>query len=170
MKPRQVLSPNHDDRPPGSEISLLVLHSISLPRGQYRGDAVERLFTNRLDPASHPSFADLKGVRVSSHFLIRRDGELIQFVPVEKRAWHAGASSWRGRGRCNDFSVGIELEGTDDARFEDAQYTCLKNLLQELRQRLPIREVAAHSDIAPGRKSDPGTQFDWRRLFATLGY
>ena len=170
MKPRQVLSPNHDDRPPGTEISLLVLHSISLPRGQYRGDAVERLFTNRLDPASHPSFADLKGVRVSSHFLIRRDGELIQFVPVEKRAWHAGASSWRGRERCNDFSVGIELEGTDDSAFADPQYFCLSKLVRNLLEVLPLREIAAHSDVAPDRKSDPGTQFDWRRLFAALGH
>jgi AmpD protein len=114
---RRVLSPNCDSRPPGAEVSLLVLHSISLPRGRYGGDEVERLFTNRLDPAAHSSFADLAGLKVSAHFLIRRDGELVQFVPLEARAWHAGASRWRGRERCNDFSVGIELEGVDDAPF-----------------------------------------------------
>src|SRR6476646_6265993 len=118
---RRRLSPNCDSRPAGAAVSLVVLHSISLPRGKYGGDAVERLFTNRLDPASHASFADLAGLRVSSHFLIRRGGELLQFVPLAARAWHAGASRWRGRERCNDFSVGIELEGVDDAVFEAAQ-------------------------------------------------
>jgi len=123
---RRVRSPNCDSRPAGSEISLVVLHSISLPRGRYGkvsgGSAIERLFTNRLDAAAHPSFADLAGLRVSSHFLIYRDGELVQFVPLQRRAWHAGASRWRGRERCNDFSVGIELEGVDDGRFAAAQY------------------------------------------------
>jgi AmpD protein len=169
---RRVLSPNCDSRPAGTEISLLVLHSISLPRGHYRkdgsGSAIERLFTNRLDPAEHPSFADLAGVRVSSHFLIHRDGELLQFVPLEARAWHAGVSSWRGRERCNDFSIGVELEGVDDGAFEAAQYECLVNLAGRLRERLPLRQVAGHSDVAPGRKADPGTRFDWARLLAAL--
>ncbi len=169
---RHVPSPNCDSRPVGSVVSLAVLHSISLPRGRYGqagGDsAIERLFTNRLDPAGHPSFADLAGLRVSAHFLIYRGGELVQFVPLERRAWHAGASRWRGRERCNDFSVGIELEGVDDARFEAAQYARLAALIGRLRAVLPLREVAAHSDVAPGRKSDPGTRFDWARLLAAL--
>ena len=165
---RRVASPNCDSRPPGVEASLVVLHSISLPRGSYGGDAVERLFTNRLDTSAHPSFAGLAGVKVSSHFLIRRDGELVQFVPLQKRAWHAGASRWRGRERCNDFSLGIELEGVDDDRFEPAQYARLASLLQALRALAPLRDIAAHSDIAPGRKTDPGTGFDWRRLAAAL--
>jgi AmpD protein len=165
---RRVLSPNCDSRPPGTEVSLALLHSISLPRGRYGGDAIERLFTNRLDPAAHPSFADLAGVRVSSHFLIRRGGELLQFVPLAARAWHAGASRWRGRERCNDFSVGIELEGVDDAVFEAAQYASLVTLFTKLQTVLPLREVAAHSDVAPGRKSDPGTHFDWARFLQQL--
>ena len=169
---RRVPSPNCDSRPPGSRVSLAVLHSISLPRGQYamdaRGSAIERLFTNRLDPAEHPSFAELAGLRVSAHFLIHRDGGLLQFVPLQARAWHAGASRWRGRARCNDFSVGIELEGTDDGAFAAAQYLRLAGLLRELRAVLPLTEVAGHSDIAPGRKADPGTRFDWSRLLSLL--
>jgi len=165
---RRILSPNCDSRPPGAEVSLVVLHSISLPRGTYHGDAIERLFTNRLAPAAHPSFADLAGLRVSSHFLVRRGGELLQFVPLQARAWHAGASRWRGRERCNDFSVGIELEGTDEGKFETAQYQILSVLLKELQRILPLRQFAAHSDIAPGRKSDPGAGFNWRRLLAGL--
>jgi AmpD protein len=169
---RRVLSPNCDSRPPATEVSLAVLHSISLPRGQYRnergGDAIERLFTNRLDPARHPSFAELAGLRVSAHFLIYRDGELLQFVPLQARAWHAGASRWRGRERCNDFSVGIELEGVDDADFAAAQYARLLELLRKLQTVLPLRDVAAHSDVAPGRKTDPGTHFDWARFLQQL--
>lgn len=165
---RRVLSPNSDSRPQGAEVSLLVLHSISLPRGDYGGDAIERLFTNRLAPAAHPSFAELAGLRVSSHFLLRRGGELVQFVPLAARAWHAGASRWRARERCNDFSVGIELEGTDDGDFEAAQYEGLLVLLKKLQIILPLRDIAAHSDIAPGRKSDPGARFDWARLLAGL--
>ena len=165
---RQVASPNHDSRPQSATASLLVLHSISLPRGVYGGDAIERLFTNRLDPASHSSFAGLAGLRVSSHFLVRRDGELVQFVPLEARAWHAGASRWRGRERCNDFSVGVELEGTDDSPFADAQYVQLAFLLRSLRKLLPIKDLAAHSDIAPERKTDPGGDFDWTRLLSEL--
>lgn len=163
-----VESPNCDDRPPNTEISLIVLHSISLPPGRYGGEAIERLFTNRLDPQAHPYFREICHLKVSSHYLIRRDGERVQFVPVEKRAWHAGASSWRGRARCNDFSVGIELEGTDQDAFSDPQYTALTALVRELRAKLPLRDIAAHSDVAPGRKTDPGARFDWARLLASL--
>ena len=165
---RRVLSPNCDSRPTGSEVTLLVLHSISLPRGEYGGDAIERLFTNRLDPKSHPSFAELEGLRVSAHFLVRRDGALIQFVPLLRRAWHAGLSSWRGRARCNDWSVGVELEGTDDADFAPVQYEKLFDLVRKLQAQLPLHQVAAHSDIAPGRKTDPGARFDWPRLLSSL--
>ena len=165
---RRILSPNCDRRPAGSEVTLLVLHSISLPRGEYGGDAIERLFTNRLDRAAHASFAGLAGLRVSAHFLVRRDGGLIQFVALRQRAWHAGASRWRGRERCNDWSVGVEIEGVDDGPFEDAQYARLATLARSLRTLLPLRELAAHSDIAPARKTDPGTRFDWARLLADL--
>ena len=166
---RVVWSPNQDDRPDGSEVTLVVLHSISLPPGEFGGDAIERLFTNRLDPDAHPYFRQIHGMRVSAHFLVRRDGELVQFVPVARRAWHAGASAWRGRGRCNDFSVGIELEGADDAPFEDAQYQALVALLRRLGNVHPLKAVAAHSDIAPGRKTDPGPRFDWQRFLLDLG-
>jgi N-acetyl-anhydromuramoyl-L-alanine amidase len=165
---RIVDSPNHDERPPGSEISLVVLHSISLPPGEYGGEAIEQLFTNRLDPAAHPYFQEIAGLKVSAHFLVRRDGSLVQFVPVERRAWHAGASCWRGRSRCNDFSIGIELEGSEEEAFAPAQYPALVSLLKKLRNTLPIRDVAAHSDVAPGRKTDPGAYFDWDRLLIGL--
>jgi AmpD protein len=165
---REVRSPNQDERPPGVEISLVVLHAISLPPGQFGGDAIERLFTNRLDPAAHPYFATIAHLRVSSHFLVRRDGALVRCVPVQRRAWHAGASSWRGRSCCNDFSVGVELEGADDAPFEDAQYAALAALLAQLRAELPLRAIAGHSEIAPGRKTDPGPRFDWQRLLLDL--
>jgi AmpD protein len=161
-------SPNCDDRPPGTRVTLLVVHGISLPPGRFGGDAVERLFTNRLDPAAHPYFAGLAGLRVSAHFFIRRDGALLQFVPCERRAWHAGASSWRGRERCNDFSIGVELEGTDTRPYTARQYLRLARLVGALRSRYPIADLAGHSDIAPGRKSDPGPAFDWRRLRALL--
>jgi len=166
---RQVPSPNCDERPAGEPVSLLVLHSISLPPGEFGGDAIERLFANRLDPQAHPAFAELRGLRVSAHFLVRRGGELLQFVPIERRAWHAGASRWRGRERCNDFSIGVELEGSDRHDFTDPQYAQLAQLVRELRVRVPLSAVAAHSDIAPGRKSDPGARFDWRRFFSLLG-
>ena len=165
---RRVPSPNCDARPAGAQVTLLVVHSISLPPGEFGSDAIEQLFTNRLDPAAHPSFAELGSLRVSAHFLVRRDGELVQFVPLDKRAWHAGVSSWRGRARCNDFSVGVELEGTPEHAFAEAQYEPLENLIRALRSSLPLREIAAHSDVAPGRKTDPGDRFDWPRLFSSL--
>jgi N-acetyl-anhydromuramoyl-L-alanine amidase len=165
---RRVASPNQDERPAGEAITLLVVHSISLPPGHYGGDAIERLFTNRLDPAAHPYFREIADLEVSAHFLIRRDGELVQFVPTSRRAWHAGASCWRGRERCNDFSIGVELEGTDTGAYEAAQYECLAALIKALRAHYPLRELAAHSDIAPGRKTDPGPGFDWPRLLAAL--
>lgn len=165
---RYVASPNRDARPPGCEITLLVVHSISLPPGEYGGDGIERLFTNRLNPQAHPHFGEISSLKVSTHFLVRRDGEIVQFVPVQERAWHAGASSWRGRGACNDFSIGVELEGTEESAFEDAQYQSLSVLIRSLRSSLPLKNLAAHSDVAPGRKTDPGAHFDWARLLADL--
>ena len=163
-----LASPNCDERPPGTEITLVVLHCISLPPGEYGGDWIERLFTNRLDPEAHPYFKEISALKVSSHYLVRRDGQVVQFVRPELRAWHAGASSWRGRERCNDFSIGIELEGTEDSAFADAQYPSLVGLVRYLQVKFPIRDIAAHSDVAPGRKSDPGPGFDWPRLFGAL--
>ena len=165
---RRVESPNQDERPAGEAVTLLVVHSISLPPGEYGGDAIERLFTKRLDPAAHPYFREVADLEVSAHFLIRRDGELVQFVPTTRRAWHAGVSSWRGRERCNDFSIGVELEGTDSGPFEAAQYERLAVLIAALRAAHPLQSLAAHSDIAPGRKTDPGPGFDWPRLFGAL--
>jgi N-acetyl-anhydromuramoyl-L-alanine amidase len=165
---RQAPSPNCDDRPPGMPVTLLVVHAISLPPGHYGGDAIERLFTNRLDPAEHPYYREIAPLRVSAHFLVHRDGTLVQFVPVLRRAWHAGASSWRGRARCNDFSVGVELEGCDHDAFTGAQYDALAALARALRAALPLRDFAAHSDIAPGRKTDPGPRFDALRFLAAL--
>ena len=165
---RYVASPNCDERPAGAAVTLLVVHAISLPPGEYGGDAIERLFTNRLDPGAHPYFEEIQGLKVSSHFLVRRDGELVQFVPVGKRAWHAGTSRWRARSRCNDFSVGVELEGVEEAPFAPAQYFRLQKLIRALRTALPLRDIAAHSDVAPGRKTDPGAGFDWPRLLAAL--
>ena len=165
---RYVASPHCDARPPGTAVTLAVLHAISLPPGEFGGDAVERLFTGRLDPAAHPYFRDLAGQRLSAHFFVRRDGALLQFVPAQLRAWHAGASRWRGRERCNDFSIGIELEGTETGPFADAQYDRLAALLRALRAALPLRDLAGHSEIAPDRKRDPGAHFDWARLQAAL--
>ena len=165
---RAVDSPNQDERPPGTEISLVVLHSISLPPGEYGGESIERLFTNCLDPAAHPYFREICGLKVSAHFLVRRDGCVIQFVPAERRAWHAGVSSWRGRERCNDFSIGIELEGSEETPFEPVQYEALTKLIKQLQKQHPLRDIAAHSEIAPGRKTDPGAHFDWARLLAGL--
>lgn len=160
----QVPSPNRDARPQDVAITLIVVHGISLPPGQFEGDGVERLFTNRLDPAAHPYFATIAGLRVSSHFLVRRSGALLQFVACSERAWHAGESTWRGRSRCNDFSIGIELEGTDELPYAAAQYTMLGRLVPALSRRYGIEDVVGHSDIAPGRKTDPGPGFDWPRF------
>ena len=165
---RFVPSSNCDERPAGVTIDLLVVHAISLPPGEFGGPEIEALFTNRLDPAAHPYFAGVAGLRVSAHFLIRRDGELVQFVPCARRAWHAGVSSWDGRERCNDFSIGVELEGADDVAFDDAQYATLAALTDALAQAYPLRAVAGHSDVAPGRKTDPGPCFDWPRYRAAV--
>lgn len=161
---RRMPSSNCDDRPAGEPVTLVVIHAISLPPGEFGGRGIIDLFTNCLDAEAHPYFREIHGLRVSTHFLIRRDGELIQFVSCARRAWHAGVSSWLGRAACNDFSIGIELEGCDQMPFEDAQYQCLNRLLAELHRRHPIDDVVGHSDIAPGRKTDPGPCFDWRRL------
>jgi len=157
-----IASPNCDDRPPGA-IDLLVIHNISLPPGEFGGDGVKRLFTNTLDATAHPYYETIAGLKVSAHFFVRRDGQIMQFVPCLKRAWHAGASCWQGVSRCNDFSLGIELEGSDEVPFTDAQYDALTRLTMALRAAYPIRGIAGHSDIAPQRKTDPGPCFDWRR-------
>lgn len=161
---RWLPSPNFDARPEDATVSLVVVHAISLPPGIFSGDCVERLFLNSLDVSAHPYFAALAGLRVSSHFFIRRDGELVQFVSCRDRAWHAGASAWQGRSRCNDFSIGIELEGCDDQAFDEPQYRGLVRLLECLCRRYPITAVAGHADVSPGRKTDPGPCFDWSRL------
>lgn len=157
-------SPNFDARPGATPITLVVLHSISLPPGEYGGDAVERLFGNRLDWDSHPYFDRIRGLKVSAHFLIRRTGQTLQFVSCEHRAWHAGRSEWRGQDNCNHYSVGIELEGLEGAGFELAQYSSLARLIRALARRYPIEEVVGHEDVAPGRKFDPGAGFDWLLL------
>ena len=161
---RHCESPNFGLRPPGMGVDLLLIHSISLPPGEYGTGAIERLFTNRLDGSAHPYFEQLRGLEVSAHFVVLRDGELLQSVSCDRRAWHAGASHWRGRSDCNDFSIGIELEGTDHAPFEDAQYSMLASLTRALKSRYPIADIAGHSDVAPGRKTDPGPHFDWTRF------
>jgi N-acetyl-anhydromuramoyl-L-alanine amidase len=161
-----LASPNFEPRPAGARIDLVVVHSISLPPGEYGGDAIERLFTNRLDWSAHPYFETIRGLRVSAHFLIRRDGALRQFVSCDERAWHAGPSQWRGRRDCNDYSIGIELEGLEGERFETAQYECLAALIGRLGERYPVAAVVGHEHVAPGRKHDPGEQFDWSRLRA----
>ncbi|HEX5338980.1 MAG TPA: 1,6-anhydro-N-acetylmuramyl-L-alanine amidase AmpD [Gallionella sp.] len=160
-------SPNCDERPEGA-IELLVIHSISLPPNEFGGDGVQRLFTNTLDANAHPYYQAIAGLRVSAHFFIRRDGTIVQFVPCLQRAWHAGVSSWQGRTRCNDFSVGVELEGSDFVPFTDAQYEALLALTHALRAAYPLRGIAGHSDIAPQRKTDPGPHFDWLRYLSGL--
>jgi AmpD protein len=165
---RFILSPNCDERPVDCVISLLVIHNISLPPEEFGGHGVIELFTNRIDPGAHPYYQVLRGLKVSSHFLIRRDGEIIQFVSCEKRAWHAGESCWQGKSRCNDFSIGVELEGTDTKPFTDLQYKALEALTRALQSRYPITCIAGHSDIAPGRKTDPGPCFDWMRYRSAL--
>ncbi len=161
---RPVPSPNVGVRPAEVSVDLAVVHSISLPPGRYGGPFIERFFTNRLDLGAHPYFATLKGVEVSAHFVIRRDGEVLQFASVEARAWHAGRSSWRGRDNCNDFSLGIELEGLEGEPFAAVQYRALSRLLKSARQVWPLQEVVGHEHVAPGRKGDPGPGFDWARL------
>jgi len=158
------LSPHCDPRPDGMPVELLVIHNISLPPGQFTGEAVADLFLGRLDCDAHPYYDRLRGVRVSAHFLVRRDGRALQFVPCGQRAWHAGESRWRDRTRCNDFSIGIELEGTDEVPFTDTQYATLNAILRVLRATYPIVDVVGHSDIAPGRKTDPGPSFEWVRV------
>ncbi|MEO8344421.1 MAG: 1,6-anhydro-N-acetylmuramyl-L-alanine amidase AmpD [Betaproteobacteria bacterium] len=165
----QVPSPNCDQRPLGAEISLLVVHGISLPPGRFGGDGVTQLFTNMLDPRADPYYAGIAHLRVSSHFFLHRDGRLVQYVPCGMRAWHAGVSSWRGRPACNDYSVGIELEGTDDLPYESAQYHLLARLARALCARYPVRDMVGHCHVAPGRKSDPGVAFDWTGLAQLLG-
>ena len=157
---------NFDARPEGTEISLLVIHNISLPPGEFGGGYVEALFANTLDCDAHPYFDQLRGLRVSAHFLIRRDGSVAQFVSTLNRAWHAGVSEFRGRQRCNDFSIGIELEGSDVEAFCDAQYASLSTLARALAARHPLTDVIGHEHIAPGRKTDPGPCFDWQRFSA----
>lgn len=168
---RREPSPNFEARPDGAAISLVVIHNISLPPGEFGGDAIVALFQNRLDCDAHPYYAaHLRGVRVSAHFLVRRDGALIQFVSCDARAWHAGASSFFGRERCNDFSIGIELEGADDVAFDARQYATLAALARALAARYPIDAFAGHEHVAPGRKTDPGPHFDWQRFADDGGF
>ena len=165
---RQVSSPNCDDRPQECEPDLIVIHGISLPPGEYGGPEIDRFFTNTLDPNSHPYFSEIRGLQVSAHVLIRRDGVVVQFVPFNRRAWHAGDSSFRGTPCCNDYSIGIELEGVDHIEYTDRQYEVLVGIVIALMQACPgldARRIAGHCDIAPGRKMDPGPAFDWLRLY-----
>jgi len=169
---RQVQCPNFDERPENDDIDLIVVHGISLPPGEYGGPWIDALFTNCLDPKKHPYFEEIHKLEVSSHLLIRRTGEIVQYVPFHKRAWHAGKSEYGNRQRCNDFSIGIELEGVDDQPYEDAQYEQLAvviNTLCDTYPRVTRERIAGHSDIAPGRKTDPGSAFDWPRLRQLIG-
>ncbi len=168
----QVPSPNRDARPEGAVPELVVLHGISLPPGHFGGPEIEALFTNTLDFDAHPYFREIRGLEVSAHLLLRRDGSVVQFVPLTERAWHAGESFFRGRRRCNDFSIGIELEGEDETAYTDAQYDVLRDMLNAVFAAYPAisaREIAGHCDVAPGRKMDPGPAFDWLRLYDALG-
>jgi AmpD protein len=160
-----------DDRPPGIEIDLLVIHSISLPPGEFGGNWIDDLFMNRLDPDAHPYFAEIKGVRVSSHILIQRSGKIVQYVPLNRRAWHAGKSSYCGRTRCNDFSIGVELEGSDASPFTDNQYLALIQVTREIIHYYPaitLDQITSHAVIAPGRKTDPGPLFEWPRYLSGI--
>lgn len=174
LNPRPMVdvqrSPNCDERPPGVEPYLLVVHNISLPPGQFGGPEITDLFLNQLDYASHPWLESLRGLTVSAHFLIRRNGGIVQFVSTDQRAWHAGVSQFEGCERCNDFSIGIELEGTDTLPYADEQYSALKRLTQTLQDRYPLRAVRGHEHIAPGRKTDPGPAFDWNRYGRESGW
>ncbi len=168
---RQCLSPNRDSRPEGATLDMVIVHGISLPPGQFGGGEIEALFLNTLDWDAHPYFDEIRGMQVSAHLLIGRDGELVQFVPFTERAWHAGESSFRGRACCNDFSVGIELEGEDETPYDERQYAVLSAVLKALTTAFPqitAREIAGHCDVSPGRKSDPGPAFDWPRLYDAL--
>ncbi len=168
---RQVPSPNCDARPPGTVVDLIVVHGISLPPGRFGGPWIDALFTNTLDPDAHPFFGTVHALRVSAHLLIRRDGAVAQYVPFVRRAWHAGRSTFQGRARCNDFSVGIELEGADDVPYAAAQYRRLGQVARGLMKAYPAitaQRVAGHAEVAPGRKTDPGAAFDWPRLRAEL--
>jgi N-acetyl-anhydromuramoyl-L-alanine amidase len=167
---RRLDSPNFGPRPAGAQVDLIVVHSISLPPGEYGGEQVQQLFTNTLDWNAHPYFKGIEGLAVSSHFYIRRGGELWQFVSCDDRAWHAGASHYRGRADCNDDSIGIELEGLEGERFEAAQYEALAALCAAIGQRYPVEHVAGHEHVAPGRKRDPGPGFDWQLLQQSLAW
>jgi len=168
---RRCPSPNQDERPAGCPVDLLVIHNISLPPDEFGGPWIEDLFLNRLDPNAHPYFADIAQLTVSAHLLIRRDGELVQFVPLSARAWHAGASCHDGRERCNDYAIGIELEGSDQQPFTEAQYQTLATVTRQIMDRYPginAERITGHSDIAPGRKTDPGPHFDWDHYRSVL--
>lgn len=168
---RQVPSPHCDERPEGTSVDLVVLHNISLPPGEYGGSWIDDLFCGCLDPDAHPYFREICQLKVSAHLLIQRNGEIIQYVPFHKRAWHAGESSYQGRESCNDFSIGIELEGSDDEPYSDEQYQRLSEVITTLCNSYPdinVQRLTGHSDIAPGRKSDPGPAFDWKRLTSLL--
>ena len=167
---RRLDSPNSGPRPAGAVVALVVVHSISLPPGEYGGDGVQRLFTNTLDWEAHPYFKSIEGLQVSSHFYIARGGELWQFVSGDDRAWHAGASHWRGRDNCNDDSIGVELEGLEGETFEAAQYETLADIVTAIAGRWPIAHIAGHEHIAPGRKNDPGAGFDWKLLREHLAW
>ena len=167
----RVVSPNCDERPAGCAVDLLVVHGISLPPREFGGRWIDALFTNTLDPRAHPYFHEIHDKRVSAHVLIGRDGFVTQYVPFDRRAWHAGASAFEGRTACNDFSIGIELEGSDDDPYEEAQYEQLADIARTLMRRYPgitRAHIVGHSDIAPGRKTDPGPHFDWNRLYTLL--
>ncbi|MGR9012217.1 MAG: 1,6-anhydro-N-acetylmuramyl-L-alanine amidase AmpD [Gammaproteobacteria bacterium] len=167
----QTPSQNFDERPEPEDISLLVIHCISLPPGEFGNDYIDQLFCNQLDPGEHPYFKDIYQFKVSAHLLIKRDGSCVQYVPFDKRAWHAGKSVYEGRERCNDFSIGIELEGTEFVTYTDQQYTQLAIIIQALLENYPklsTQRLIGHSDIAPGRKTDPGASFDWQRLLELL--
>jgi AmpD protein len=170
LRAQRLMSPNFGPRPDGAEIDLVVVHSISLPPGHYGGDAVQRLFTNQLDWDAHPYFQGIRGLEVSSHFFIQRDGALWQFVSCDDRAWHAGRSQYKGKSNRNDDSVGIELEGLEGDTFEEAQYQCLAQLCLDLKKNYPISHVAGHEHIAPGRKQDPGPGFHWPKLKQLLNF
>ena len=168
---RQHLSPNCDLRPDETDITLIVIHGISLPPGKFGDDYIDQLFCNKLNPDEHPYFKEIFGLKVSSHLLVRRDGEIVQYVPLQKRAWHAGVSSYKGRDGCNDFSIGIEMEGEDETPYTDIQYQVLSKLIKNLIKTYPelnSETIAGHSDIAPGRKTDPGEAFDWEHLNTLL--